>query len=194
MQHAVLTDDILRSKALDYATKLGLTNFQASANWVLHFKQRHGIDQKVRHGEAGSADHTYVHIAQAGIPLLLRDVSQHDQYNMDETGVNFRTLPKESLATVAGKGYVASKDRLTAVLCVNATGTHKLNLMIIGSAVKPRCFGAWQPERDGKVLYAGNKTSWMNSKEFVRWIDYFNGEMSARKKTGWLLMDNCSTH
>ncbi len=89
---------------------------------------------------------------------------------------------------------MASKDRLTAVLCVNATGTHKLNLMIIGSAVNPRCFGSWQPERDGKVLYAGNKTSWMNSKEFVRWIGYFNGEMSERKKTGWLLMDNCSTH
>ena len=131
MQHGVLTDDILRMKALDIATKMGLT-FQASANWVLRFKKRHGIDQKVRHGEGGSADHIYVAIAHAGIPKLLRNynVNPYDTYNMDETGLNYRTLPKASLGTASGKGHVAAKDRLTAVMCVNATGTHKLKPMI----------------------------------------------------------------
>jgi hypothetical protein len=92
MQHGVLTDDIVRTKALEIATKMGLT-FQASANWVLHFKKRHGIDQKVRHGEGGSADHIYVAMAQAGIPILLRNynVNPYDCYNMDETA---GTTPK----------------------------------------------------------------------------------------------------
>jgi hypothetical protein len=48
--------------------------------------------------------------------------------------------------------------------------------------------------RDGKVLYASNKHSWMTSTEFVTWITYFNSEMKKLKKTGWLLMDNCSSH
>ena len=111
---------------------------------------------------------------------------------MDETALIYRTLPKVSLGTASGKGYVAAKDRLTAVLCVNATGTHKIKPMIIGSAAKPRYLSSW--ERDGKVLYSSNKTSWMNGKEFVKWITAFDKEMASMKKTGWLLMDNCATH
>ena len=64
MKHGVLTDDIVRAKALEYAAELGLQKFQASGNWVLHFKKRHGIDAKVRHGEGGSADQVYVAVAQ----------------------------------------------------------------------------------------------------------------------------------
>ncbi len=83
MQHGVLIDDAVRTKDLEFATKMGKT-FQASSNWVLHFKKRHGNDD---HGEGGSADHIYVVIAQAGIPKLLRNcnVNPYDLYNMDET-------------------------------------------------------------------------------------------------------------
>ncbi len=85
-------------------------------------------------------------------------------------------MRKESLGTVSGKEYVAAKDhRLTAVLCVNATGTHKIKPMIIGS--KPRYLSSW--ERDGKVLYSSNKASWMNGKELVKWITAFDEEMAA---------------
>ena len=31
-------------------------------------------------------------------------------------------------------------------------------------------------------------------KEFIRWILYYNGKKKKLGKTGWLLMDNCSTH
>jgi hypothetical protein len=90
----------------------------------------------VRHGKGGSADHINVAIAQAGFPTLLRNynVNPCDLFNMDETALNFRTLTKASLGTASGKDYVAAKDRLTAVLCVNATGTHNIKPMIIGSA------------------------------------------------------------
>jgi hypothetical protein len=49
---------------------------------MLHIKKQHGIDQKVRHGEGDSAVQSYVHIAKAGLPLLLRDISPYDQYSM----------------------------------------------------------------------------------------------------------------
>ncbi len=49
---------------------------------------------------------------------------------MDETCLNYRTLPKASLGTASGKGYVAAKDRLTAVLCVNATALTQQNLLL----------------------------------------------------------------
>ena len=113
-----------------YASELGLSDFKASGKWFSRFKKRHGINQQVLHGEAGSADMVYVHIAQAGLPKLLENVSPYDIYNMDETGLNYCTLPKRTLGTEQRKGYVAAKDSLT--LCVNMTGTHKLNPMIIG--------------------------------------------------------------
>jgi hypothetical protein len=193
-KHAVITGDVIVEKAKAYASEFGLSNFKASLNWYNSFKKLHGIDQKVRHGDGGSADMVYVHIAQAGLPILLKDVNPQDIYNMDETGLNFRTLPDKSLATGKVFGYVRAKDRITVVLCVNSTGTHKLDPMIIGSAAWPRCFNMWQPERDGKVLYASNKSSWMTSEEFVRWINYFNEEMKELRKKGWIIMDNCSSH
>ena len=64
------------------------------------------------------------------------NINPHDLYNMGETALNHRTLPKASLGTASGMGYVAAKDRLTAVLCVNASCTDKIKPMIIGSAAK----------------------------------------------------------
>ena len=110
----------------------------------------------------------YVHIAQAGLPTQLKDVNPQDIYKMDETGLNFRTMRDKSLATGKVIEYVRAKDRITVVLCVDFTGTYKLDPMIIGSAARPRCFNMWQPEHDGKVLYASNKSSWVTSKELVR--------------------------
>jgi hypothetical protein len=50
---------------------------------------------------------------------------------MDETALNYHTLPKASLGTASGMGYVEAKDRLTAEMCVNATGAHKIKPKIV---------------------------------------------------------------
>ncbi|GFY06563.1 tigger transposable element-derived protein 2 [Trichonephila clavipes] len=64
-------------------------------------------------------------------------------YNADETGLNFRALPKKSLASQDEKsapGYKMSKDRVTLRTCSNAFGNHKFPLMVIGKSAKPRAF------------------------------------------------------
>ncbi len=56
-------------------------------------------------------------------------------YNCDETGLYFRLLSRKTLASASEKsapGMKASKDRVTLMACSNATGTHKLRLVIIG--------------------------------------------------------------
>jgi hypothetical protein len=50
-------------------------------------------------------------------------VSGHDSYNLDETGVNCRAQPSKTLAYPPRSGFKLAKDRVTALLCVNATGT-----------------------------------------------------------------------
>ncbi len=136
-----------------------------------------------------------IHIAHELLPKLLRGVPAHYIYNTDETGVNYRTQPTSTLASQPRSGIKLAKDRLTDVLCVNATGLHKLPIMIIGSAKLPRCFpSGWEPRSDARVWYTSNKSAWMTCSLFSEYMTFFNGEMRSRGMTGWLLMDNSSAH
>ena len=96
---AVVTDKLLREKALAIAAELKETEFKASQNWLLLFKQRHNIRQYVLQGEAGSADKVYVDIAKNELPSILRDTAREDIYNGDETGLLYRAIPDRTLAT-----------------------------------------------------------------------------------------------
>jgi hypothetical protein len=151
---ACLTDEIITEKALSMAASHGLANFKASEHWIRRFKKRHDIRVRVSslQGKASSADFVNIHIAQAIIPKLLCSVSGHDSYNIDETGVNYLAQPTRTLASQTRSGIKLAKERLTAVLCCNATGSHKVPIMIIGNAKRPRCFpSGWEPRRDARV-------------------------------------------
>ena len=109
-----------------------LTEFRASDGWIRNFKKRHGIGEVVLHGEAGSADQVYAEIAEVGLPKILQGADPNDIYKVDETGWNYRSIPKRTLASQPRKGIKEAKDRVMAVLCCNTTGTHKFKMMIIG--------------------------------------------------------------
>lgn len=58
-------------------------------------------------------------------------LSQDDVYNADETGLNWKALPKKSLASRqenVARGFKVSKERDTIMTCANAAGTHKFSL------------------------------------------------------------------
>jgi len=64
-------------------------------------------------------------------------------YNTDETGINWKELPQKSLVScheISAPGYKVSKDRITVMVCANASGDHALLLLVIGKAIKPLCF------------------------------------------------------
>jgi hypothetical protein len=128
------------------------------------------------------------------------DASPEDVCNGDETGYFFRALPSTSLATRCRKGMKVAKDRITAMLCCNATGTDKMDLLIIGTAKQPRCFGkTWKPAY-AHIIYEYNKSAWMDGEIFARWIIAFNNkqkrkfQVAGQDKKAWLLLDNSSTH
>jgi hypothetical protein len=50
-------------------------------------------------------------------------------WNADETGYFFRQPPRHTLAVQCWKGMKISKDRITVMLCCNAAGTHKMDLL-----------------------------------------------------------------
>ena len=65
---------------------------------------------------------------------------------------------------------------------------------MIGCAVKPRCFGNWDPKRDANVDYTKQAKSWMDCKIFCNWLNCLNSKMRNLHRNIWLLIDNSATH
>ncbi|GFS66899.1 jerky-like protein [Trichonephila inaurata madagascariensis] len=69
--------------------------------------------------------------------------SRDDIYDVNETGVNCKALPRKSLASkqeYTAPGFKVSKECLTAMVYANARGTYTLPLLVIDKSKKPRYF------------------------------------------------------
>ena len=97
-------------------------------------------------------------------------------YNADETGLYVKSLPKRTLVLVEEKhapGYKESKERVTIMNCSNATGTHKVPLLLIGKSDRPRCF---KNVVQLPVVYRGQKSAWMDSMTLI-FVDLFHSHL-----------------
>ena len=86
----IITDEELRKKAKEIATKENLTlpnGFNFSRDWLLRFKRRRDIGQEVMHGEAGDAGLAGIEQCREHLPTTLEKFELEDIYNLDETGL-----------------------------------------------------------------------------------------------------------
>lgn len=124
-------------------------------------------------------------------------LNREQVYNVDESGLFWKSLPKKTLALAGEKdapGRKVSKERLTFFPCSNAAGTHKLQLAVIGKSKKPRCFkNCVLP-----VKYYSQKNAWMSKNIFKEWFhnEFVPQVKEYLKKIGLpqkalLLIDNC---
>ncbi|GFY69408.1 HTH CENPB-type domain-containing protein [Trichonephila inaurata madagascariensis] len=94
--------------------------------------------------------------------------SRDDVYKVDETRENWKALQqKKSLASKresTAPGFKVNKERVTAMVCANASGTHTLPLLVIGKSEKPPCF---KNVSCLPTLYKAQKSAWMNSAFFL---------------------------
>ncbi|XP_050065139.1 jerky protein homolog-like [Aphis gossypii] len=184
-----ISGPLICEKALEMNTKLkGPEDFKASSGWLHKFKSRHGIRELQIQGELLSADLSSAENFKQTFQLFVEKEGyfQDSVYNADETGLNWKALPRKSLASFqehAARGYKVSKERVTIMTCANAAGTHKLPLLLIGKSKKPRCF---KNIKSLPVTYTAQKNVWMDSKLFLNWI-IITGKVL-------LLLDNAPTH
>lgn len=92
--------------------------------------------------------------------------------NADETGMSWKILPDSTLALVTEKqafGNKLSKKRITLLVGANSGGSHKIDLLTIGKAAKPRGF----PSNLNNLLvkYRHSKKAWMTREIFEWWYD-----------------------
>lgn len=202
-----LSGPIIQQKALDFNKKIQSCDpsFKASTGWLDKFKNRHGIRQLSIEGEKLSANSAVVseYVSKLQAEIKNRNLTRSQVYNCDETGLNWKALPQRTLASsseMTAPGYKAQKERITVMVCANASGEHKLPLLVIGKAKKPRAF----KNMDFGLLpvkYRAQKSAWMSQDIFIDWFkSCFLPEVSKylRKNNlpeeAMLLMDNAPTH
>lgn len=197
---------LICEKALEMNEKLGgPDDFKASTGWLQKFKCRNGIRELQCQKESllltESSD---VEKFKKTLRLFVekKGFSQDDIYNADETGLNWKVLPRMSFAYCQeGEGVLGckiSKERVTIMACANASGTHKLPILLIEKEKKPQCF---KNITSLPVTYAAQKRAWMDSILFLDWfknnfIKNVKKWRHDRNKTGkvLLLLDSAPPH
>ncbi|XP_050726478.1 tigger transposable element-derived protein 1-like [Eriocheir sinensis] len=120
-------------------------DFKAGKGWFGNFKKRTGIHSVVRHGEAASADKV---AAKKFVPEFKKFVdkerlSPQQVFNCDEIGLFWKKLPNRTYITKEEKclpGYKPMKDRLTLLLCANASGDCKIKPLLVYHSENTRPF------------------------------------------------------
>ena len=138
--------------------------FRASDGWLSNFKVRHGIRYLSFKGEKSSAGQQTAVEFSDNIKQFVEDNQYNldNIYNADETGFYTKSLPKRTFVLHQEKeaaGFKESKKRVTLMNCANATGTHKLPLLLIGKSQRPRCL---KNVTKLPLIYKNQKHAWMN--------------------------------
>ncbi|QRV97843.1 tigger transposable element-derived protein 6 [Ceratobasidium sp. AG-Ba] len=165
-----------------------------SNGWLESFKRRHGLHRITFHGERASAPTETIAAERARLRSILAAYSPRDQYNMDETAVYGSLPPSAGLGTHDTGGLKPNRDRLTAALCGNAEGTHKLPVIFIGRAACPQSFSRYRTPREMGYWYFNNPTAWMNYEIFKEFLSDLNDAMRLENRYILLLCDNASSH
>ncbi|RHY65712.1 hypothetical protein DYB38_010596 [Aphanomyces astaci] len=218
-----VTYSMLRIMALEAAIDLGLSEdeFRAGWHWVDGFKRRHGLSLRARTriGQQTPEDGDEVLddfakrvqeiVAREGIDII---------YNADQAAVNYeylrtKTLNKKGENTVWVKCGGKTKDRMTAMLLADNSGTkHPLFLILRTSKSKIKAvvqenlttrqgFGKrlWESvepmQAANGVVIHGNPTAWWNASISMQFLKYHFSERHDRAtKKVMLIWDDFSAH
>ncbi|KAG7161849.1 Tigger transposable element-derived protein 7-like 13 [Homarus americanus] len=108
----------IQAVAVKLASHMGIENFEASDGWLWRFRNRHGMCNKITHGEAGSAPTEDIEPFRDRLNDLIKSegllISQ--VYNVDETGLYWRSLPRNTQAfknEASSPGRKVNKERFS---------------------------------------------------------------------------------
>ncbi|UYV72296.1 hypothetical protein LAZ67_9002504 [Cordylochernes scorpioides] len=184
---------LIRSKAEQFATEMGKTDFKASSGWLDGFKERNKISFKTICGESGAVNLQVAEQWKNNLRELIQDKDARDVFNVDETGLFFKCTPDKTLAFKHEKchGGKLSKERVTLLVGANMDGSEKLPLLMIGKAANPRCF---KNVKTKPVDYANSARAWMTSYLFEKWLLNLDKKFTKEKLKVILFIDNCTAH
>lgn len=199
----LVSNESIKLKALEVNKLInGSPEFVASDGWLTKFKNRHGIRILTVCGERMSCNVELADLFKYKFRNIIAENSfLPDQiYNCDETGLVYKSLHNKTNVANFEKNAVGTKvfkERVTIMPCTNATGTHKLDLMMIGKSKSPRCFH----NMELPLYYKSSKNAWQTYTLFKDWYhDVFIPQVTKHLQSkglpikALLLIDNASCH
>ncbi|XP_066248165.1 jerky protein homolog-like [Euwallacea similis] len=154
-----LSGPILQQKALMISRHFPeIDQFTASSGWLDRWKKRYGVRQLTVCGEKLSADVSSVDKFKQDFKKQIEDCGTHV--------IKFTTVTK---LEKSAPGHKRSKERLTIMACSNASGKHKIPLMVIGKSAHPRALKDISPKAL-PVYYKSQKSAWMDAILFTNWF------------------------
>lgn len=194
----LLTDALFASKALFFFKDLypdSKKPFKASYGYVDKFCKRYEISLR------NEPSKMYADLSKLDAFILdYHDLNYTpDQiYNADECGLNFNHIPILNEST----------KKLTLMLCSNASGRHRLPMVLVNNTSSPPCFqiddGTKKRQIDQSTLpvrYTYSPKAWMTLEIFEQWFyedfvpkvrEYLASIHQEQKAL--LLIDNCPAH
>lgn len=205
-RHVPISGDILREKAKFFYRKImNKDDFHASIGWLDKFKKRYGIRFLCITGEKLSSDFSAVapFTEELNDKIKSMKLVPEQIFNADESGCNWKLLPNKTYVHKGEKcapGRKTIKDRITFMACSNSSGTHKLDLLVIGKSKKPRAFKNVTLDKL-PVKYTNQARAWMTCEVFKAWYhgDFIPSVKNYLKKNclpqkALLLLDNAPGH
>ncbi|GFV43305.1 tigger transposable element-derived protein 1 [Trichonephila clavipes] len=129
--------------------------FSARKIWLTVFLKRNALHNIKITGESATADEGAAKIFPEELAKIIEDGdnSADEVFNADETGLYWKKLPNRTSIAKDEKtasGHKASKDRITLLLCINASGDRMLKPLLINKSLRPRAL------KDGVVGLEGD--------------------------------------
>ncbi len=118
-----------------------ITNFKASNCYVSRFVKRFDIKYESKGGESESVSEIFVDEWKTKLIEKYSNFKPRNVWNIDETGLFWRLIQNRtySMPEESKKRFKKSKNRVIALLLVNADGSERL-LVVVGKSREPRCF------------------------------------------------------
>lgn len=164
----------LQAAAERFAQCFGRTDFKASTGWLFRFRNRHAIgNRKVCEEQVLSSASENVEPFRQKLSMLIKEerLLLAQLYSGDETDLFWKSMPENTQASrkdICLPGRKINKERLSALLCANADGTHKLKSIIIGKSKLPK--SVKKDTSTLPVIYKSSKDVWFTRELFSEWF------------------------
>ncbi|UYV81798.1 hypothetical protein LAZ67_20002483 [Cordylochernes scorpioides] len=179
--------------------------FSASTGWLTGFIKRHSFHNLKIKGEVASADEEAARKYPEKLAKIIKDggYCAHQIFNADETGLFWKKMPTRTYIAKSEKnasGFKAAKDRVTLLLCSNASGDRMLKPLLVNRSLKPRALKG-KDLNTLPVHWMANKKAWVTTAIFTEWfnkcfvpeVENYMKEMGLEFKI-LLILDNAPGH